>query len=85
VQIQEKLQVNAGMANRLAFDIKRTNEEKLQELYMAAYSRPAQPSEVEVALAFLEKSKSQPNSLPQRAWEDLVWVVLCSGEFLVNH
>lgn len=85
VQIQEKLQVNAGMANRLAFDIKRTNEEKLQELYMAAYSRPAQPAEVEVALAFLEKSQSRPNAGPQRAWEDLVWVVLCSGEFLVNH
>ena len=78
--MQTKLQ--EGRAKELA---KVTKEEgqiaQLHDLYTIAFSRPPTSSEQRVALAYL-KEKSEA---PQDAYEDLLWAVLNTKEFLFNH
>jgi hypothetical protein len=45
-QIQDKLASSAGTAKRLSQDSKRTDEEKVQELYLSAFCREANASEL---------------------------------------
>jgi hypothetical protein len=87
-QIQNKLANNSGLARRLAADSSRSAEDKLEELYLRAYSRKPSQNEVLFAKAHLEKAAQHPTDAAQRlklAWEDIFWAVMNSGEFLVNH
>jgi hypothetical protein len=88
-QIQDKLASSAGTAKRLSQDNKRTDEEKVQELYLSAFCREANPSELLLALEHIKKAEHTPSADPaatrQKAWEDLLWAVLTNGEFLLNH
>jgi hypothetical protein len=87
-QIQGKLANNSGLARRLAADAKRSTENKMEELYLRAFSRKPSPEEVQVAKAHLDKAAShpvEPLERIKRAWEDIFWALINSGEFLVNH
>ncbi len=87
-QIQGKLANNQGLARRMAADSKRDPSEKLEELYLRAFSRKPSPREVSVALAHLEKAGPPgPESEEKRkqAWEDIFWAVITNGEIRVNH
>jgi hypothetical protein len=88
-QVQNKLANPSGTAKRLADEKTRPNEEKLRELYLAAYSRPPLPEELARAQAHLLKSTAPPQTDPtanlRRAWEDVLWALISSGEFLLNH
>jgi hypothetical protein len=79
-QIQEKLGSSTGAAKRFANDSKRTAEQKLEELYLSAFSRFPTGLELETAKAHLNKAASA-----QQAWEDILWAVFGGGEFLINH
>jgi hypothetical protein len=52
----------------------------LNELYLAALSRPATAQETQTALAYLEKSADR-----RKAWEDILWAILNTREFLFRH
>jgi hypothetical protein len=70
-----------GRAARLAADTTRDTAAKLDELYLVALSRPATAEErghVETYLA------SHAENLPA-AWEDIVWSLLNTKEFLFTH
>lgn len=54
--------------------------EILDELYLAAISRPATQSEAGVALAHVEKAPDK-----RKAWEDVLWAILNTREFLFRH
>src|SRR5262249_11714906 len=58
-EIQEKLANDKGTAAQLAQDNKRSDEEKLRELYLTAYSR--QPDENEMTLANVYLAKKDQN------------------------
>jgi uncharacterized protein DUF1549/uncharacterized protein DUF1553 len=58
---------------------KNTHEERLKLLYRAALSRNPTPEELAVMLRHLE---SRP---PQAAYEDVLWALLNTKEFLFNH
>ncbi|EDY19592.1 protein of unknown function DUF1549 [Chthoniobacter flavus Ellin428] len=89
--IQEKLASDSGAAAKLAAD-PRTDEEKLRELYLAAYSRPPEAHELELAKAYLDKPRKGADGQPVDAakgkrmgYEDIIWAVLNTKEFLFNH
>ena len=89
--IQEKLVSNNGTAAKLAAD-PRPEDEKLRELYLAAYSR--QPDDNELALAKTHIAKPRngtdgkpldPTGAKRQGLEDIVWALLNTKEFLFNH
>jgi len=89
--IQEKLSSSKGSAALWAADT-RKDEEVLQELYLTAYARNPSPEEVAVAKAHIAKPRKgadgnalAPQAARQQAYEDILWVVLNTKEFLFNH
>lgn len=79
-EIQEKLTSDAGRAAMLAGDEGRSHEEKLQELYLWAYARPPVDDEMSVALAHINGSENK-----RQAYEDIIWALINTKEFLFNH
>jgi hypothetical protein len=79
-QIQEKLGSGSGTARRFASDSARSPEQKIEEVYLSAFSRPPSAAEIETAKTHIQKGGGQ-----QQAWEDILWAVVSGGEFLINH
>ena len=89
--IQDKLASDAGAPAKLAAD-PRSDADKLRELYLAAYARPAEAHEIELARAYLDKPRKGADGQPLDAakskrlgYEDVVWAILNTKEFLFNH
>lgn len=78
-EIQGK--VSSGRASQLAGDKERTHEEKIRELYLTAFSR--EPSAEEVAIAVGHIAKNETNA--KAAYEDIIWALINTKEFLFNH
>ena len=90
--IQEKIAADKGRAAQLAGDTAHNDDEKLRDLYGWAYSRDPRPDELQVAKAHLEKGASKSsdekgNAVNGRrlAYEDIVWALINTKEFLFNH
>jgi hypothetical protein len=77
--IQEKLTAPASRPAQLAAD-PRPVEERIRQLFFMAYGRPPEASETTKAQAYLTQKKGEAG-----AWEDLVWALLNTKEFLFNH
>ena len=79
-EIQQKLSADGGRAHTLATDKARTDEAKITELYLRAYSRPPRETELQATLSYLaEKTEARG------AYEDVVWSLINSKEFMFNH
>jgi hypothetical protein len=87
--IQEKISRDGGRAALLAEDSTRSDDEKLGELYLLAYSRQPNAKETEIAKSHVAKKlAAMPNkeSLAKRqAYEDIVWALINTKEFLFSH
>ena len=79
-EIQNKLTAGEGRAQKLSGDANRAHEQKIRELYLLAFSRDPLPEEMAIATAYIAKQKE-----PKRAYEDLVWALMNTKEFLFNH
>jgi hypothetical protein len=80
-EIQGKLTAQTGSAARLAGEGARPHELKTRELYLLAFSREPTSEETSIALAHIQKHQQDP----KRAYEDLVWALVNTKEFLFNH
>ncbi len=80
-EIQGKLTAGNGHAQTLANDKTRPHEVRIRELYLLAFSRPPQAEEMTIALAHINKNEMDP----KRAYEDIVWALINTKEFLFNH
>jgi len=80
-EIQGKLTAGNGNAARLAGDKSRSHEEKIRELYLLAFSREPTTEETSIAQAHIKKNEQDP----KRAYEDIVWALVNTKEFLFNH
>ena len=78
-EIQAKLSADGGRAAQLAED-QRDDAQKINELYLVAFGR--QPDEVEHQ-ASMSYGSSKENK--REAYEDLIWSLINSKEFLFNH
>ncbi len=95
--IQTKLGADQSRAARLASD-SRTDDVKLLDLYQMAFARSPDSAEITVFKDYLarrvstapegkDSSETEVNRTKARreAWEDTVWALLNSKEFLFNH
>ncbi|HEY5310952.1 MAG TPA: DUF1553 domain-containing protein, partial [Pirellulales bacterium] len=78
-EVQSKLTSGTSTAVRLTGD-KRPLEEKIRELYLSVYSRPPAADELALARAHVQRAK-----VPQQAYEDIVWALVNTKEFLFTH
>ncbi len=79
-EVQGKLSSGGGRAAALVADKTHTPEEKIREIYLLVYSRPPQSDEVAVAVGHLSKAKDE-----KAAYEDILWALINTKEFLFNH
>ena len=88
------LAASNGRAVTLSREKDRDDKVRVAELYLHALSRHPTGSELEVALAHIERKKLRAGSGPtstlpgqavKEAYEDIIWVVVNTKEFLFNH
>lgn len=79
-EVQNKIASGNGRAAQLAQD-KRPAEEKVAELYLWAYGRTPDAEELRVATEHVGRHADKP----QVAYEDLLWALVNTKEFLFNH
>lgn len=89
--IKSKLATGNGRADRLAKSDKPA-EEKIRELYMAAFSREPRTNELQVALDYLSEPRVDsagnpidPQNSSTENFQDLIWALINTKEFLFNH
>ena len=61
-----------------------SDQDRIKELYLRAYSRPATASDLKIASDHLSAASGDRTTL-RASYEDLVWVLLNSREFIYNH
>jgi hypothetical protein len=88
--IQDKLANDQGRAALLAAASSRSDEEKLRELYVMAFSRSPNAEELAAATAHLArrtegKTLGEIAAAKRHAYEDLIWALVNTKEFLFNH
>jgi hypothetical protein len=77
--VQEKLTHGEGRAAVLARG-EQPLEARLGQLFLTAYGRPPTPAETTQAQEYLAARQGSV-----AAWEDLIWALINSKEFLFNH
>lgn len=88
--IKSKLSVAGGTAQKLAAQ-KTPVKDRVSELYFAAFSRPPTETELQISVEFLtgqQSEKVDSETLPeitQQQFEDLIWALINTKEFLFNH
>ena len=90
--IQDKLSGTGGNAQKLTSQKERVNEDKITELYKLAFSRNPKDDEMKTAIGYIKKKTEQIENDAKKkedsmkmAYEDLVWALLNTKEFLFNH
>ncbi|HCQ38430.1 MAG TPA: S-layer protein, partial [Verrucomicrobiales bacterium] len=61
-----------------------SDQDRIKELYLRAFSRPATASDLKIASDHLSAASGDRTTL-RASYEDLVWVLLNSREFIYNH
>lgn len=78
-EIQRKLTDKNGYIEQLASNQK-THSDNVREIFVRTLSRPPRTSEVETAVKYLNSEKNQ-----HEAYRSLVWALLATNEFMMNH
>jgi hypothetical protein len=89
--LQERLSADAGAAAKFAQN-QQGDAKAVEEMYLTSLSRAPQQNEVELALKHITKPRPAVDGQPadvakikRQAYEDLLWTLLNSKEFLFNH
>ena len=80
-EVQNKISSASGRAALLANAKERSDEEKVHELYRWVYSREPNADELQIALGHIAKHEKAPKI----AYEDILWALVNTKEFLFNH
>lgn len=80
-EIQGKLTADSGRAAKLSGDKGPGHQAKIRQLYLLAFSREPLEDEASIALSHIEKCGDDA----KRAYEDIVWALINTKEFLFNH
>ena len=62
----------------------RSDTARVRELFLGVFSRPPRSEEVERALRYLDERTDEKGNRDsrRRAWEDIVWALLNTREFI---
>ena len=92
-EVQDKIGSATGRAAMLAKDTARPHDLKMKELYRWVYAHAPNQDELAIALAHIAKheatvTKDGKITLEQAhktAYEDIIWALVNTKEFLFNH
>jgi hypothetical protein len=76
-EIQGKLGASGGRAKEFAEEKSRSLESRIEALFLAAYARQPTAAEIGEVRSYLDEKQQSV-----AAWEDLIWVLINSKEFL---
>jgi hypothetical protein len=79
-EVQAKLAAKDGRTQLLAADETRGHAERVTELYQTVFARPPREGEMALVMKHLQRAES-----PQQGYEDLLWALINTKEFLFNH
>ena len=79
-EVQEKLSHDGGQAAAMAADEASATDDKIRDLYLTAFARVPDDEELAIARGHVEKSEQ-----PRQAYEDIIWALVNTKEFLFNH
>ena len=79
-ELQAKLGADNARPAILANDQEHSDIEKLEELYLVAFSRMPRENESKTAIEYLNRSEAK-----RAAFEDVLWAIINSKEFVFNH
>ncbi len=89
--IQDRIASDIGAAALYAGKWEET-QASLQELYLTALSRQPSPAEIDLSMEHISKARKTPDGQPleatksrRQSFEDLIWTLLNTKEFLFNH
>jgi hypothetical protein len=89
--VKGKLANGNGRAETLAKSDK-SPEQKIEEIYLAAFSRKPSAEELAIAVGYLNEVRKDANGNPidpaknlRENLQDLLWAIINSKEFLFNH
>lgn len=89
--VKAKLASASGTADRMSQD-SRPLHQQLNEIYRVAFSRDATQQELAVARSYFEESRFDPSGKPldekisrKENFQDLLWAIINTKEFLFNH
>jgi hypothetical protein len=89
--IRSKLGHANGRAQQLAQD-SRPAETRITELYLLAFARKPRADELKTAMAYLQEPrvnagglKMEPQQAQREGFQDLIWALMSTKEFLFNH
>jgi hypothetical protein len=92
VDMQTKLTAEDGRAATLMKDAARADDDKVRELYLWAFARQPDADELKLATAYLTRERKAADGKPvpapaakRQGYEDLVWALVNTKEFLFNH
>ena len=77
--VQEKITSGEGRAATLAKDSQPVDQ-RVRRLFLTTHARPPSGEETAKSASYLTSHEGKP-----AAWEDLVWALMNSKEFLFNH
>ena len=79
-EIQGKLTAGNARAALLTKNKDAGMEAKVRELFLSAFSREPTSEETEIAVKYVQKAENE-----KVAFEDIIWAVINTKEFLFNH
>jgi hypothetical protein len=89
--MKSKLATPNGRADRLS-KVDQPIEAKIAELYLAAFSREPRPAELKTAIEYLTEPRTDAAGNPiegakpsPEGFQDLIWALMNTKEFLFNH
>ena len=89
-EMQSKLGNSNGRASAFGKDA-RPDEQKMREIYLIALCREPAPDELQNAVAYFARKTAGKNAgeeldkAKRQAWEDYLWALINTKEFLFNH
>jgi hypothetical protein len=89
--VKGKLAANNGRAEKLS-KAEGPDPQSIRELYLAAFAREPSPEEVRISGDYLAKPRTdaqgkplEPQRAKRQGYEDLLWALINTKEFLYNH
>jgi hypothetical protein len=80
MQVNELVAAKSGRPLRTILDTEKSDRERIRRLYLTVLSREPSPGETSAARAHLDTSRNET-----QGYEDLLWALLNTTEFMSNH
>lgn len=82
-EVLGKVSSATGRAANLSADTASSPEQKVRKIFLLVYSRAPKPHERDLALRHLSRARTP--SEQKASWEDLLWALINTKEFMYNH